>query len=1018
MSLFAPFRALGLVASPRGVPIVVKRRGAESWVTVACGDSFAVYDCRKLTLTFYGPRFGDVDVGCLATRKDWTFCGVGRDVEVVHRMRRCATLRGGHASAVRKAFVFGHHLTTMDADGEVKLWDVDDDSMRARDDFFVEGEKKKKEEEASSSSSSSSDEEDEDELGPRECELPTGFAATTVCHPDGYIDKLLYGSSDGRLALVNVRAGKLVHEFAGWGSGVAVLENSPAEDVVAVGLEDGRVLLVNLRDDQVLFTLEPDGDVRITALAFRTDDQDDILCVGDSSGRVTVWDLEKRSLRTLIQDCHDGPVVELSFLDGQPVMLSNGTDNTLKAWIFDRDDGDARLLRFRAGHSKPPKHVSFYGAGKKLLAAGDDRSLRCFNAFRDQQNIELSQKKVSKRAKRIGVAEEELKLPPVTAIAWGELRENDWANVVTAHEGSNKAYTWRLSKGVLGEHILQVPKDDSKAEVKSVAVSACGNFAFVGSANGAVNRFNLQSGAHRGALERVVDVDVAPRSKKKNGNEGYNFPGGKRSFWSLANQNASGSAANGKLNVSAHDGEVTCVQTHCANRCVVTTGVDGVIRVWKFNEMKIDIEIDVGSPIVCGSLHEDSLFAVGCADKHVRVYDIETGKRVRTFAPRVGSGEVKRVEMSSDARWTLVLDDQGSIRVYDIPAARLVQDLILGADKVVDMSFSPKREMLVTVHENRLGLYLWLNKTMYSTDPDVAYGRKVSVSMPKKHAQTSEGGDRGDTEAPPDDEETVIVHDRAPEEKAEEEELTVQELDKLFDEMARGPKQIEPGMITLAGIPQAQIETLLNLETVKEKNTPKEKNEKPEAAPFFLPTAAASDDVRRSVFDPSMEAEKNASNAAGDAGSEPKSRILRPGAELAGSSATQLISLIKKGERRNDYSQALEFLKDSSPTVVDAELRSIGPWDHKYMTREDVDNLKHAIKFFTVTIGAGLYYEMLNAQLSVFLNAHSLAIMESPELVKDCHALRMAVHKTWNRLDDLFNEVRCSLAFYGGATGV
>ena len=290
--------------------------------------------------------------------------------------------------------------------------------------------------------------------------------------------------------------------------------------------------------------------------------------------------------------------------------------------------------------------------------------------------------------------------------------------------------------------------------------------------------------------------------------------------------------------------------------------------------------------------------------------------------------------------------------------------------------------------------------------------------MPKKHAQTSEGGDRGDAEAEPDDEETVIVHDRAPEEQAEEEELTVQELEKLFDEMARGPKQIEPGMITLAGIPQAQIETLLNLETVKEKNKPKEKNEKPEAAPFFLPTAAASDDVRRSVFDPSMEAEKNANSAEGDAGAEPKSRILRPGAELAGSSATPLISLIKKGERRNDYSQALEFLKDSSPQVVDAELRSIVPWDHKYMTREDVDNLKHAIKFFTVTISAGLYYEMLNAQLSVFLNAHSLAIMESPELVKDCHALRMALHKTWNRLDDLFNEVRCALAFYGGATGV
>ena len=56
-------------------------------------------------------------------------------------------------------------------------------------------------------------------------------------------------------------------------------------------------------------------------------------------------------------------------------------DNTLKEWIFDRDDGEARLLRFRAGHSKPPTNVSFYGQGKKLLASGHDRTLRFFQRF-------------------------------------------------------------------------------------------------------------------------------------------------------------------------------------------------------------------------------------------------------------------------------------------------------------------------------------------------------------------------------------------------------------------------------------------------------------------------------------------------------------------------------------------------------------------------------------------------------------------------------------------------------------
>ena len=174
------------------------------------------------------------------------------------------------------------------------------------------------------------------------------------------------------------------------------MENSAASDVVAVGLEDGRVLLVDVRVDEVLFTRTPEKGLAVTALAFRTDDQDDVLCIGDVSGRVTVWDLEKRTLRSLILRCHEGPVAALHFLDGQPVMLSSGHDNTLKEWIFDRDDGEARLLRFRAGHSKPPTNVSFYGQGKKLLASGHDRTLRFFHAFRDQQNIEMSQKTTSK----------------------------------------------------------------------------------------------------------------------------------------------------------------------------------------------------------------------------------------------------------------------------------------------------------------------------------------------------------------------------------------------------------------------------------------------------------------------------------------------------------------------------------------------------------------------------------------------------------------------------------------------
>ena len=41
--------------------------------------------------------------------------------------------------------------------------------------------------------------------------------------------------------------------------------------------------------------------------------------------------------------------------------MTSGGDNSVKQWIFDNQDGTARLLKFRAGHSAPPTHVTFYG---------------------------------------------------------------------------------------------------------------------------------------------------------------------------------------------------------------------------------------------------------------------------------------------------------------------------------------------------------------------------------------------------------------------------------------------------------------------------------------------------------------------------------------------------------------------------------------------------------------------------------------------------------------------------------
>jgi U3 small nucleolar RNA-associated protein 21 len=89
---------------------------------------------------------------------------------------------------------------------------------------------------------------------------------------------------------------------------------------------------------------------------------------------------------------------------------------------------------------------------------------------------------------------------------------------LTAHEGDTSAYTWRLQHFTLGEHVLKPPTKRRKlggkpggklvkdppapTPVTSVGISGCGNFGFVGSEGGRVDRYNLQSGLHRGEYSR------------------------------------------------------------------------------------------------------------------------------------------------------------------------------------------------------------------------------------------------------------------------------------------------------------------------------------------------------------------------------------------------------------------------------------------------------------------------------------------------------------------------------------
>ena len=396
-SLFYPFRALGYVSE--GAPFAVQRRGTETFVTVSAGKAWQIYNCDKLRLVMVGPQFGDApDIRALAAKGDLTFAAVGRDVAVCRRSHRLCTFEG-HAESITHLFVFGGDLISVCAGGRVLAWDISKDAMD-----YLDGKRSAASRDANRASQAGDDPDDSDDdesdsddsksssdqrsPRPREFALPHGFLPTAVCHPDTYLNKILLGAADGRLCLLNVKTGSVIHVFEPdamgnrSGASVTCLENSPALDTVAVGLSDGRASSCTTRPRRQGCRLWPRR-VRKTGAFVRLQHR---------SGRTRARGggrfrhgvrvvVEKRRLRTLVTGAHDGAATSAHFFSGSPILMTGGADNAVKQWIFDNRDGSARLLKFRAGHSAPPTHVAFYGEGTRLLSAGNDRALRVFSTI-------------------------------------------------------------------------------------------------------------------------------------------------------------------------------------------------------------------------------------------------------------------------------------------------------------------------------------------------------------------------------------------------------------------------------------------------------------------------------------------------------------------------------------------------------------------------------------------------------------------------------------------------------------
>lgn len=437
----------------------------ENLIITCVGRAFHTYSSERFQLLSVSPQH-EKDITCLAADSYHVYTSCGNEIYAWRRGIELKHTYSGHKAAIKLLLPFAAHLVSIDESGALKVWDVKSESLHK--------------------------------------EFQLNITATTICHPPTYTNKILIGSAEGKLQLWNINTGSMIYEFEGWNTCVTSLEPAPAVDMVAIGLKSGKIILHNLKYDITKTTFLQDwGSVtRISFLIKRK-----LMMTGSPKGTVVVWNLEEGKVDSLIVKAHHGPVYGLQCLPDEPLLVTSSSDNSLKMWRFDMSDGSASLFKIREGHFKPPVSIRFHGgSGASILSAGNDSSLRVFNTVteianksfgRASYNRKLSKKRGNKWA-------DPLIMPPISSFTAETTRDKEWDSIVAVHRGIPTVTTWSFDKSKMGEHKLcheRFKKNVSGQKGISATCAClthCGNFAVIGYSSGHVDKYNIQSGIHRG----------------------------------------------------------------------------------------------------------------------------------------------------------------------------------------------------------------------------------------------------------------------------------------------------------------------------------------------------------------------------------------------------------------------------------------------------------------------------------------------------------------------------------------
>uniref|UniRef100_A0A0N4ZTB6 Utp21 domain-containing protein n=1 Tax=Parastrongyloides trichosuri TaxID=131310 RepID=A0A0N4ZTB6_PARTI len=618
-----------------------------------------------------------------------------------------------------------------------------------------------------------------------EMSSPDDFTPTVAIHPETYENKILVGSNNGKVRLLNTKKGKLVHEFQRTkmsNSSISTMVQSPAVDVIAFGFVCGMITLRNIKFDEVIMNFQQDG--CITGITFRSDGTDSMITASDE-GSIAVWDLNDQNLVGITTKAHDGKIVKIEALRGQPFLLSSGEDNKIVKWSFDDNQCLPEPHTVIEGHAKPISFVKYLD-DRIMISSSLDGTLRR-NSAKGPLFFKRMGRGEYKKKKYVGKdSYQKTLMNPILEISGNMARENVWDNVICRHENSPLVTCWSTRKDTQGRHLLfqeSFFNDPNYCGIitTAISISNCGNLAFVGYSSGNVSCYNVQSGKFKFSL---VDKSL------------------------------------GKKNV-AIEGSVVSVGGDISSKRIHVVSQKGIISFYdRYPNISLVSKMNCSDTIEKVSFHiENNLLAVASTNGTISLIDTINFTVGRTFVDAHKDSKITAIEQSPDGKWLVSADDKNKIKIWDLVVSELI-DILLLPEFCTGLAFSPDGAYLSTILNGKSYVYVWSNRTYYD-DKIVIKPIRNYDAVPKEKTTL------------PQFELTKIFEEVEEISLIEEEQMECDNDDKLILR--------NDDLLKLSGLPETRWANLPYLDVIKERNKPINAVKKPKNAPFFLPTIQTMD---------------------------------------------------------------------------------------------------------------------------------------------------------------------------------